>query len=95
LTRRSQALRRESAGREPGIALLASVLLTGCTDAAGYDLDYILSRAPFIATMRTRSRTNLSRCRACPRRGACRSHLPPATRRPPFTQAQLDSVGAR
>ena len=54
MTSRNEARRRS--GHAPRRALGAVALalaLTGCTDWAGYDLDYILGSTPILSTMRT------------------------------------------
>jgi hypothetical protein len=44
---------RRSTTRRLGGGLLAALLLSGCTDFAGYDLDYLMGKVPFLATMRS------------------------------------------
>lgn len=73
-------------------AVLSPVLLAGCTDWAGYDLDYAYDPVPALGTMRTSVGFDpyemplLPPEHSVPVAGA----LPGAPG--PFTQAQLDSV---
>ena len=77
------------------LGLLAVVALgtTGCTDAAGYDLDYILARAPFVATMRTSVVYESHSLPRLPAPGTVPIADPAGDAGGTFTQAQLDSVG--
>jgi mono/diheme cytochrome c family protein len=75
-------------------ALAAVVLAVGCTDAAGYDLDYILSRPAFIATMRGTVAYHPQTLPRSPVEGTVPVVSPNGEVLPPFTPAQLDSVGA-
>jgi mono/diheme cytochrome c family protein len=87
------SIRRPRAARI-GTIVAAVALLSGCTDAAGYDLDYIMGRVPFVATMR---RSVAYDAQAMPRLPAAGTVpvLSPAGDVPGvFTQAQLDSAGA-
>jgi mono/diheme cytochrome c family protein len=78
-----------------GVALvLTAAGLTACTDAAGYDLDYILSIAPFVSTMRTSVSYDPNAMPRLPAPGTVPVSSPNGELLPPFTQAQLDSVGA-
>ncbi|HEX6925717.1 MAG TPA: c-type cytochrome [Longimicrobiaceae bacterium] len=75
-------------------ALLSPVLLSGCTDWAGYDLDYFWGNFPALATMRPGVGYDPYEMPRLPAENSVpvASELgpPPA----PFTQAQLDSVAA-
>jgi mono/diheme cytochrome c family protein len=69
--------------------------LSGCTDAAGYDLDYFMSRASFVATMRRSVAYDASSLPRLPAEGS----VPVISPRggddlPAFTQAALDSAAA-
>lgn len=77
-----------------GLLALSALGVTGCTDAAGYDLDYILSRAPFVATMRTTVAYDDHTLPRLPAPGTVPVSSPAGEVIPTFTQAQLDSVGA-
>lgn len=72
-----------------------AMALGGCTDAAGYDLDYFMSRGSFVSTMR---RSVSYDTYELPRLPAVNS-VPVISPRggddlPPFTQAALDSAAA-
>ncbi|MQA89583.1 MAG: c-type cytochrome [Gemmatimonas sp.] len=73
---------------------LLALALGGCTDFAGYDLDYLLARAPFIATMRTSVAYGPNTLPRLPPPGTVPVASPTGDVPPPFSQAQLDSVGA-
>jgi mono/diheme cytochrome c family protein len=73
---------------------LAFATLAGCTDAAGYDLDYILSRAPFIATMRGTVAYEAQMMPRPPAPGTVPVAAPGGAPPPPFTREQLDSAAA-
>lgn len=69
--------------------------VTGCTDAAGYDLDYFMSRASFVATMRSSVSYDHYEL---PRLPAVNS-VPVISPRggddvPAFTQTELDAAAA-
>jgi mono/diheme cytochrome c family protein len=71
-----------------------AVSLSGCTDWAGYDLDYLLAKAPFIGTMR---RTVAFRPQTMPRLpapGSVPVQTPNGASVPLFPAAQLDSAAA-
>lgn len=76
------------------VLVLGALALSGCTDAAGYDLDYLLARAPFVATMRTTVAYDAQTLPRLPAEGTVPVVGPLGEVLPPFTQAQLDSVGA-
>lgn len=76
-----------------GIAMLGLVG-TGCTDFAGYDLDYLLAKAPFIATMRTSPSFESQQIPMLPPENAVALSSPNAETAARWTQLQLDSVGA-
>jgi mono/diheme cytochrome c family protein len=81
--------------RPPLGGLLVAVLaLSACTDFAGYDLDYALARAPFIATMRSTVAYESHTLPRLPPAGSVPVMSPAGEVVSPFTQAQLDSVGA-
>ncbi|MEX0912816.1 MAG: cytochrome c [Gemmatimonadota bacterium] len=75
-----------------GTLAIGALALVGCTDAAGYDLDYILSKAPFVATLRTTVAYPSHTLPRLPPEGTVPVFSPMGEVVPPFTQAQLDSV---
>jgi mono/diheme cytochrome c family protein len=91
LTRRRQARR---GGRLGPAALGVAVALSGCTDAAGYDLDYILAVPAFIATMRTTVAPEPQTMPRMPAPGTVPVASPIGEVLPAFGQAQLDSAAA-
>jgi mono/diheme cytochrome c family protein len=66
----------------------------GCTDAAGYDLDYILAGPEFISTMRSTVAPESQTMPRLPAAGTVPVSSPMGEVLPPFGQAALDSVGA-
>lgn len=91
---RSRSAVNASSRRLVGGVGLAVLALTGCTDAAGYDLDYILGQAPFIATMRRSVSYEAQQLPRLPAPGSVPLASPNGELLPAFTQTQLDSVGA-
>jgi mono/diheme cytochrome c family protein len=81
-------------GRRFGAAGLALLLLAGCTDAAGYDLDYLMGEVPFLATMRSTVAYETHTLPRLPAPGTVPVVSPMGEILSPFTQAALDSVGA-
>lgn len=75
-------------------AVLFGLAMAGCTDAAGYDLDYLLGRTPVLSTMRTTAAFESHTMPRLPAPGAVPVAAPNGVDVPPFTQAQLDSVAA-
>ena len=75
-------------------AALAPVLLTGCTDFAGYDLDYFWGYIPALATMRESVGFDPYEMPRLPPEHSVPVAGPYGAAPGPFTQAQLDSVGA-
>lgn len=76
-----------------GIALFGLVA-GGCTDFAGYDLDYVLARAPFVATLRNSVSFESQELPRLPAPGTVPVSSPNSEILPSFTALQLDSVGA-
>jgi mono/diheme cytochrome c family protein len=93
IIRKVSAVSRSSVGRLFAFAALA-VGATGCTDWAGYDLDYALARAPFIGTMRHTVAIEAQTMPRLPAPGTVAWAAPNGVSIPRFTQAQLDSVAA-
>ena len=77
-----------------GTVALASLAVTGCSDAAGYDLDYILSMTPFVGTMRRNVAFDPQEMPRLPAPNTVPVASPAMEVLPAFTQLQLDSVGA-
>jgi mono/diheme cytochrome c family protein len=74
-----------------GVLALAA---TGCTDAAGYDLDYIMGRVPFLSTMRRSVSYDPQTLPRLPAPGSVPFSSPNGAVVPVFAQAQLDSAAA-
>ena len=74
--------------------VLASFVLAGCTDAAGYDLDYIIGRVPLLATMRGTVSIEEQTLLRLPPPNSVPVSSPIGEVLPAFTQAQLDSAAA-
>jgi mono/diheme cytochrome c family protein len=83
---------RSRLGRIGAIAA-AVTLLGGCTDAAGYDLDYIMGYIPFIGTMRSSVAYEAQSMPRLPAEGTIPVMSPAGDVPGAFTQAQLDSAG--
>ena len=77
-------------------AALALIALggTGCTDWAGYDLDYLLGRIDALSTMRRSVSFDPQSFARLPAPNTVPVESPVGEVLPPFGQAQLDSVGA-
>ena len=73
---------------------IAALTLTGCTDAAGYDLDYIIGRASILSTMRRSVSYEAQQLPRLPAPGSVPLSAGNGEMLPTFTQTQLDSVGA-
>jgi mono/diheme cytochrome c family protein len=71
-----------------------AVGVPGCTDWAGYDLDYILGRADILSTMRQTVSIEAQTMPRLPAPGTVPYQTPGGTAVPRFVQAQLDSVAA-
>lgn len=77
------------------LAVAAVTLATSaCTDAAGYDLDYILSKAPFVATMRSTVSIQSQVMPRSPAPGSVAYSSPNDVLVAPFAQTELDSFAA-
>ncbi len=74
--------------------VVASLLASACTDAAGYDLDYIMSRAPFVSTMRTTVSIESQVIPRLPPVGSVAYASPNGVDVRPFDQTELDSFAA-
>ncbi len=81
-------------GRLTGAVALGAVLTAGCTDFAGYDLDYLLGASPVVGTMRTTPAWEPQTMPRMPAPGSVPVASPAGNTPAPFTQTQLDSVGA-
>lgn len=75
-------------------AALSPLLLAGCTDWAGYDLDYAYDPVPALATMRRSVGFDPYEMPRLPPEHSVPVAGPYGAAPGPFTQAQLDSVGA-
>jgi mono/diheme cytochrome c family protein len=81
--------------RRVGLAILGLVTaLSGCTDAAGYDLDYILAWPRFISTMRSTVAYPPQTLPRHPAEGSVPVASPLGDVLPPFTQGELETVAA-
>jgi mono/diheme cytochrome c family protein len=81
--------------RSPAALALGFLALAGCTDAAGYDLDMLMGKAPWLATMR--SGVQYDPYEGGPRpapEGSVPAKSPNGDRPPHFAQTQLDSAAA-
>jgi mono/diheme cytochrome c family protein len=72
----------------------AMLVLPGCTDAAGYDLDILLGKLPWIATLREHVAYRSHQMPRTPAPGTVPVLHPGGDVPPPFTQLQLDSAAA-
>lgn len=70
------------------------LVVSGCTDAAGYDLDYIIGRADVLSTMRRSVSYEAQQNPRPPAPGTVPFSSGAVEVLPEFTQLQLDSVGA-
>ncbi len=88
--------RLASAVRRGRFATIAVALLAmpACTDAAGYDLDYIMGRASFVSTMRTTVALEASVMPRLPAEGSVPYASPNGVAVRPFAQTELDSFAA-
>jgi mono/diheme cytochrome c family protein len=77
-----------------GLLALGSLSLSACTDAAGYDLDVLFGYIPILSTMRGTVSYQPHTMPRLPAPGSVPAISPLGEVLPPFTQAQLDSVGA-
>ena len=81
--------------RFPAALALGLLALAGCTDAAGYDLDMLMGKAPWLATMR--NGVQYDPYEGGPRpapEGSVAARGPNGDRPAHFTQTQLDSAAA-
>lgn len=76
-----------------GIAALV-VMMSGCTDAAGYDLDYLLGRVSFLTMMRTTVAYPPHTMPRLPAEGTVPVASPGGLATTVFTQAELETVAA-
>ncbi len=74
--------------------VLVVAAVSGCTDAGGYDLDYVMGRARILSTMRSTVAWEPQTLPLLPAEGTVPVLSPMGEVVPTFTQAQLDSVGA-
>lgn len=75
-----------------GALVLGSVALSGCTDWAGYDLDYAFGYVPWLATLRGSVAYDPYEMPRLPAEGSIPVATPIGDVPPPFTQAELDAV---
>jgi mono/diheme cytochrome c family protein len=94
LTRHRGIGSRSRSRRLIGALALGGVVATGCTDAAGYDLDYFMGMANFVSTMRSTVAYESHTLPRLPPVGTVPVASPIGEILPPFGQAALDSVGA-
>ncbi len=73
---------------------LGTLSLGGCTDAAGYDLDVLFGYFPVLSTMRGTVSYQPHTLPRLPAPGSVPVSSPLGDAEAPFTQLQLDSVGA-
>lgn len=76
------------------VAAISPVLLTGCTDWAGYDLDYFWGYIPALATMRTSVAYDPYEMPRLPPEHSVPISSEFGDAPAPFSQARLDSVAA-
>ena len=93
ISHRGSAVRAASGRRFAALALIA-VGAAGCTDWAGYDLDYLLGRIPVLSTMRSTVSYDPQSFARLPAPNTVPVESPAGEILPPFDQTQLDSVGA-
>jgi mono/diheme cytochrome c family protein len=77
-----------------GALALGGTVASGCTDAAGYDLDYFMGMANFVSTMRSTVGFESHTLPRLPPVGTVPVASPIGEVLPAFGQAALDSVGA-
>jgi mono/diheme cytochrome c family protein len=94
LISRKQPGRRVRLRAAAGLVALGAATLSGCTDAAGYDLDYILGQARVVSTMRTTVAYESQTLPRLPVAGTIPVSSPIGEVLPAFGQAQLDSAAA-
>ncbi len=92
-------IRREVGGivtrsRRLASAIVVAALAAGCTDFAGYDLDYILGAVPVIGTMRSTPAWEAQTMPRDPVPGTVPAVSPAGDAPAPFAQADLDAVAA-
>ena len=80
--------------RTLALAGVCAVGLSGCTDWAGYDLDYFWNNVPVLSTMRGSVTFDPYELPRLPADHTIPVDGPDADAPPPFTQAQLDSAAA-
>lgn len=77
-----------------GLLAVGTLTLSSCRDAAGYDLDVLFGYIPILSTMRGSVAYQPHELPRLPAPGSIPSSSPLGDVLPPFTQQQLDSVGA-
>jgi len=77
-----------------GLMAVGTLTLSGCRDAAGYDLDVLFGYIPIFSTMRGSVTYQPHQLPRLPAPGSVPISSPLQDVLPPFTQVQLDSVGA-
>lgn len=81
-------------GKRLATLALAAVALSGCTDWAGYDLDYAWGYIPALSTLRGSVALDPYEAPMLPPENAVPAISPMGEVPAHFTQSQLDSVGA-
>ncbi len=81
--------------RSPAALALGLLALAGCTDAAGYDLDMLMGKAPWLATMRNGVQYDpYEGGPRLPPENSVAARSPNGDRPAHFAQTQLDSAAA-
>ncbi|HEX7240415.1 MAG TPA: cytochrome c [Longimicrobiaceae bacterium] len=80
--------------RLAGTLVLGSLLLSGCTDWAGYDLDVLTGKVPWLATMREGVQLDPWENPRLPAPGSVPARSPNGDAPAEFAQTQLDSAAA-
>jgi mono/diheme cytochrome c family protein len=87
--RRPSAPRGRGRRRAVAIAVALAAGLSGCTDAAGFDLDMLLGRVPFFSYLRTSPAPAPYEMPRLPAEGSIPAITPRGDLPPPFTQQDL------
>lgn len=92
MTRREGTAPSRSRKRFVATLIVAGLVMGGCTDFAGYDLDYIIGRARVLSTMRNTISLEPQDLALLPPVGTVPVAGPGSSAPPPFSSLQLDSV---
>lgn len=92
MTSREISLNGRSTKKFAATLAIAGVVMSGCTDFAGYDLDYIIGSADVISTMRNTISYEAQDIALLPAEGSVAVAGPGVDSPAPFTATQLDSV---